>query len=467
MRSATRVVQTRLWSFATKPFEVLSASLRSSRSQNFRLLPLGLTILVSWAGDSQAATQSVALAWDSAANAAGYRLYSGTTSQVYTQQIDVGNVTSTLVSNLINGQTYFFVVTAYNSSGVQSALSNEISYTAGAPTPTPTPSPSPSPTPTATPAATVQVTARTNPVGLNFTVDGTAYTASQIFSWPAGSSHTISTTSTQSGGAGVRYMWTRWSDSEAISHTVAPTKNTTYTGTFTTEYYLTTGAGAGGTVNPGSGWKNSGATVSITATPTNNTSVSYHFSSLIGSGTGSYTGTNNPGSIVMNGPITETAIFIQNPVQVTVQTSIAGPTFSVDGTTYSSAQIFSWQPGSSHTIATISPQSAGTGVRYAWNNWSDGGTMSHTVMPTTNKTYTAKFTTQYFLTMSAGTGGTVTPASGWKNSGAAVSITARPAAGYSFTRWSGTGTGSFSGATNPVNVTILGPISEAATFMHN
>jgi len=187
---------------------------------------------------------------------------------------------------------------------------------------------------------------------------------------------------------------------------------------------------------------------------------------LIGSGTGSYTGTNNPGSIVMNGPITETAIFIQNPVQVTVQTSIAGPTFSVDGTTYSSAQIFSWQPGSSHTIATTSPQSAGTGVQYFWNNWSDGAAISHTVAPTTNKTYTAKFTTQYFLTMSAGTGGTVTPASGWKNSGAAFSITAKPAVGYTFTNWSGTGTGSFSGTSNPASVTMGGPITEAASFTH-
>ena len=128
----------------------------------------------------------------------------------------------------------------------------------------------------------------------------------------------------------------------------------------------------------------------------------------------------------MNGPITETAAFTQNPVQVTVQTNPAGLSFTVDGTTYTSAQTFSWQPGSSHTIATTSPQSGGTGVRYVWMNWSGGGAISHTVAPTTNKIYTANFTTQYYLTMSHGTGGTVTPASGWKNSGAAVSISATP-----------------------------------------
>ena len=93
----------------------------------------------------------------------------------------------------------------------------------------------------------------------------------------------------------------------------------------------------------------------------------------------------------MNGPITENAAFTQNPVQVTVQTNPAGLTFSVDGTSYTAAQTFSWQPGSSHTIATTSPQSGGTGVRYVWTSWSGGGAISHTVAPTTNKTYTANF----------------------------------------------------------------------------
>jgi hypothetical protein len=169
----------------------------------------------------------------------------------------------------------------------------------------------------------------------------------------------------------------------------------------------------------------------------------------------------------MNGPITENAAFTQNNVQVTIQTNSAGRTFTVDGTSYSSTQTFSWQPGSSHTIATTSPQSGGTGVQYLWTNWTDGGAISHTVAPTTNTTYTANFATQYYLTMTSGTGGTVIPPSGWKNSGAIVSITARPATGYSFTTWTGSGTGSYSGTNNPASVTMGGPITETASFTHN
>src|SRR5438046_1809495 len=60
-------------------------------------------------------------------------------------------------------------------------------------------------------------------------------------------------------------------------------------------------------------------------------------------------------------------------VQVTVQTTPAGVTFTVDGTTYSSTQTFSWARGSSHAIATTSPQNGATGVQFVWTRWSDSG----------------------------------------------------------------------------------------------
>src|SRR5438874_6257165 len=195
------------------------------------------------------------------------------------------------------------------------------------PTPTPTPPPTPTATPTATPTSTptptptVQVTVQTTPAGRTFSVDGTTYSSTQMFSWVPGSTHTITTTSPQNGATGVRYPWTKWSDNGALSHAVAPITNRTYTATFATQYYLIMTHGTGGTVNASSGWKNSGAVVSISATPTNNTQVSYSFSGWTGSGTGCYSGTNNPASITMSGPITENAGFTQNPVQITIQTT--------------------------------------------------------------------------------------------------------------------------------------------------
>ncbi|HWT02319.1 MAG TPA: Calx-beta domain-containing protein [Pyrinomonadaceae bacterium] len=194
-------------------------------------------------------------------------------------------------------------------------------------------------------------------------------------------------------------------------------------------------------------------------------------SSGTGNGTVSYTVAANSGSSQRTGTITaggKTHTVTQSgapaTVQVTVQTNPSGRSFTVDGTSYTSAQTFSWTSGSSHTIATGSPQNGTAGTRYVWGSWSDGGAISHSVAPTGNATYTATFATQHFLTMSAGAGGTVSPASGWHNRGAGVSISATPNSGFSFGGWTGSGSGSFTGSTNPASVTMNGPVSETASF---
>ncbi|MDB6018253.1 MAG: parallel beta-helix repeat [Pedosphaera sp.] len=156
--------------------------------------------------------------------------------------------------------------------------------------------------------------------------------------------------------------------------------------------------------------------------------------------------------------------FVTSTIPVTVQPNPSGRSFTVDGTNYSSAQIFNWVSGSSHTIATTLSQSGGTGAQYAWVSWSDGGAISHTVAPTSGTIYTASFTMQYFLTMNAGAGGTVSPANGWTDSGTAVNISATASNGYSFASWAGSGSGSYSGNINAASVMVNGPITENASF---
>ncbi len=60
-------------------------------------------------------------------NLAGYKVYMGTASGRYGTPLDVGNVTSYVVSNLTVGTTYYFAVTSYSSSGSESTPSNEVS----------------------------------------------------------------------------------------------------------------------------------------------------------------------------------------------------------------------------------------------------------------------------------------------------------------------------------------------------
>ena len=42
-----------------------------------------------------------------------------------------------------------------------------------------------------------------------------------------------------------------------------------------------------------------------------------------------------------------------------------------------------------------------------------------------------------------------------------------PASGYSFSNWTGTGTGSYSAANDPASIMMGGPITENAVFIHN
>lgn len=86
-------------------------------------------LLLALAG--QARAEQVTLAWDANTepDLGGYKLYYGTAAQAYSQVINVGKNTQVTVSNLSQGITYFFAVTAYNLQGAESDYSNEIHNT--------------------------------------------------------------------------------------------------------------------------------------------------------------------------------------------------------------------------------------------------------------------------------------------------------------------------------------------------
>jgi hypothetical protein len=75
---------------------------------------------------SACAAGMVNLAWDPDTNAstAGYNVYYGSVSGVYTNEVSVGRATNVTISGLVQGITYFFAATTYK----ESTLSGEISY---------------------------------------------------------------------------------------------------------------------------------------------------------------------------------------------------------------------------------------------------------------------------------------------------------------------------------------------------
>jgi hypothetical protein len=93
---------------------------------------------------------------------AGYKLLYGTASGSYSSTIDVGNVTSYVLS-LSASQTYYFVVQAYNTSGLQSAYSTEASFTV----------------PISTAPTIVTVTPSAGAIGATVTIQGSNFGATR------------------------------------------------------------------------------------------------------------------------------------------------------------------------------------------------------------------------------------------------------------------------------------------------
>jgi len=127
---------------------------------NLILFALAGTLL--FAAKSQAQSANVTLAWNpsTGGDVAGYDIDYGTSSGNYTVGVPVGNVTNATIKGLTPGVTYYFVATAYDSSGDVSGYSPEISYTVGS-----------------SGAATLTPTARLQGGQFQFSVSGT--TASQ------------------------------------------------------------------------------------------------------------------------------------------------------------------------------------------------------------------------------------------------------------------------------------------------
>lgn len=124
--SEQRVCQTFGWfSRIIKPAKILRAILFLA------LLHLPVQVLNATLPGSS----SVDLAWDGSPcpDVTGYRVHYGTASRKYSNSLLAGKVTTVTVPDLVSGVKYFFAVTAYGTKGLESSLSEEVSYVARLP----------------------------------------------------------------------------------------------------------------------------------------------------------------------------------------------------------------------------------------------------------------------------------------------------------------------------------------------
>lgn len=105
---------------------------------NWTIVPPPSSTTIPATTTTMPGSSSVQLAWDpnTETNLAGYMVHVGTAAGVYTRHIDAGAVTPVAgavnytVTGLTPGQMYYFAVTAYDGSRVESPHSNEVSRAA-------------------------------------------------------------------------------------------------------------------------------------------------------------------------------------------------------------------------------------------------------------------------------------------------------------------------------------------------
>ncbi len=205
-----------------------------------------------------------------------------------------------------------------------------------------------------------------------------------------------------------------------------------------------------------------GTVVQMTATPYSGYSFSYW--------SGSASGTVNPYNIIMDGPKAVTANFesAQPCYNLTLKVSPGGAgTVNV----YPAPNCGN---GTQYLSGTVVQMTAAPYSGYSFSHWSgaaSGAVNPYNILMDGPKTVTANFDQPcYSLDRSVSPAGsgtvTVFPPPNCTNgtqyvAGSIVEMTANPAAGYTFSNWSG----SASGTVNPYNIIMDGPKAVTANFL--
>ena len=83
-----------------------------------------------------------------------------------------------------------------------------------------------------------------------------------------------------------------------------------------------------------------------------------------------------------------------------------------------------------------------------------------------NQEITAGYVHQYYVSLAANDarGGQISRGPGWLDAGSSLSARASASPQWQFEAWSGSGVGSYTGTSTSLDVTVMGPLSENATF---
>jgi hypothetical protein len=155
------------------------------------------------------------------------------------------------------------------------------------------------------------------------------------------------------------------------------------------------------------------------------------------------------------------------PVDVVTSNPPGSGYVEVGGTSIITPTQFVWNVGDSVQLFASQYVSGGTGIRYVFQNWSDGGAISHTIQaPPTETTYQANYQQQDRLIISEpnASDGTTNPppAPYWYNNGQSVNIISVPTPGYQLDNW--VVDGASAGNNTQLTLSMASPHNISAVF---
>ena len=245
---------------------------------------------------------------------------------------------------------------------------------------------------------TSKTTISTNPEGLEVEVDGISIVTPRSFNWSPGTHHTIAVAESQIRG-NERFLFGRWSDGGEREHTIEASSETrVFTAHMIQQFKLQSSAqpseGGEVIVVPASpdGFYTNRSYVVVNAVPRKGYSFAW-WRGLIWTGFHGFSG--NPVEVpVRVDGLNYTAHFTMVPL-TSISTNAPGRRAMIDGKERRLPMNFLWDlwdAGSIHSIGvTDIVQWGPSGAsRWVFNDWSDGGTETHTItVPDKPSTLTA------------------------------------------------------------------------------
>lgn len=159
------------------------------------------------------------------------------------------------------------------------------------------------------------ITTKTNPPNLNYKVDGTLYSSVKIFDWTIGTQHTLQAITPQIVDA-TKFVFFNWSNGGDTSQTITTSATVSeYTANYKSQFrlmMLKSPAGLPVTLTPGNNlFLDSNSTINGGVSPVqvSYNGKTYYFNRWVGSGNGSYNGTNSNFQISLLSPVTEIAVY--------------------------------------------------------------------------------------------------------------------------------------------------------------